>query len=227
MSTKSIINTIYNYLKEREVPFSKQKEKYQDGNWTKEEHQRFIESIFIFGFDWKKMEQYIQTRTIVQVRSHSQKFIYKLKKQFIKFYGEEELISNDIQTQTKHILLLLSNIFHCDFITDFISSIDMLFQQKINSITIHLMKKKENFISILLNQIKKNNTKMVPSSQLPTESTSIDPYEDTQSIDESFFKEDKDIFSLSFSEGDLQQIHDNMNEDDKRIDIFTSSLYCV
>ncbi len=210
-----------------EVPFSKQKEKYQDGNWTKEEHQRFIESIFIFGFDWKKMEQYIQTRTIVQVRSHSQKFIYKLKKQFIKFYGEEELISNDIQTQTKHILLLLSNIFHCDFITDFISSIDMLFQQKINSITIHLMKKKENFISILLNQIKKNNTKMVPSSQLPTESTSIDPYEDTQSIDESFFKEDKDIFSLSFSEGDLQQIHDNMNEDDKRIDIFTSSLYCV
>ena len=227
MSTKSIINTIYNYLKEREVPFSKQKEKYQDGNWTKEEHQRFIESIFIFGFDWKKMEQYIQTRTIVQVRAHSQKFIYKLKKQFIKFYGEEELISNDIQTQTKHILLLLSNIFHCDFITDFISSIDMLFQQKINSITIHLMKKKENFISILLNQIKKNNTKMVPSSQLPTESTSIDPYEDTQSIDESFFKEDKDIFSLSFSEGDLQQIHDNMNEDDKRIDIFTSSLYCV
>ena len=227
MSTKSIINTIYNYLKEREVPFSKQKEKYQDGNWTKEEHQRFIESIFIFGFDWKKMEQYIQTRTIVQVRSHSQKFIYNLKKQFIKFYGEEELISNDIQTQTKHILLLLSNIFHCDFITDFISSIDMLFQQKINSITIHLMKKKENFISILLNQIKKNNTKMVPSSQLPTESTSIDPYEDTQSIDESFFKEDKDIFSLSFSEGDLQQIHDNMNEDDKRIDIFTSSLYCV
>ena len=226
MSTKSIINTIYNYLKEREVPFSKQKEKYQDGNWTKEEHQRFIESIFIFGFDWKKMEQYIQTRTIVQVRSHSQKFIYKLKKQFIKFYGEEELISNDIQTQTKHILLLLSNIFHCDFITDFISSIDMLFQQKINSITIHLMKKKENFISILLNQIK-NNTKIVPSSQLPTESTSIDPYEDTQSIDESFFKEDKDIFSLSFSEGDLQQIHDNMNEDDKRIDIFTSSLYCV
>ena len=227
MSTKSIINTIYNYLKKREVPFSKQKEKYQDGNWTKEEHQRFIESIFIFGFDWKKMEQYIQTRTIVQVRSHSQKFIYKLKKQFIKFYGEEELISNDIQTQTKHILLLLSNIFHCDFITDFISSIDMLFQQKINSITIHLMKKKENFISILLNQIKTNNTKMVPSSQLPTESTSIDPYEDTQSIDESFFKEDKDIFSLSFSEGDLQQIHDNMNEDDKRIDIFTSSLYCV
>ena len=227
MSTKSIINTIYNYLKEREVPFSKEKEKYQDGNWTKEEHQRFIESIFIFGFDWKKMEQYIQTRTILQVRSHSQKFIYKLKKQFIKFYGEEELISNDIQTQTKHILLLLSNIFHCDFITDFISSIDMLFQQKINSITIHLMKKKENFISILLNQIKKNNTKMVPSSQLPTESTSIDPYEDTQSIDESFFKEDKDIFSLSFSEGDLQQIHDNMNEDDKRIDIFTSSLYCV
>ena len=227
MSTKSIINTIYNYLKEREVPFSKQKEKYQDGNWTKEEHQRFIESIFIFGFDWKKMEQYIQTRTIVQVRSHSQKFIYNLKKQFIKFYGEEELISNDIQTQTKHILLLLSNIFHCDFITDFISSIDMLFQQKINSITIHLMKKKENFISILLNQIKKNNTKIVPSSQLPTESTSIDPYEDTQSIDESFFKEDKDIFSLSFSEGDLQQIHDNMNEDDKRIDIFTSSLYCV
>ena len=112
MSTKSIINTIYNYLKEREVPFSKQKEKYQDGNWTKEEHQRFIESIFIFGFDWKKMEQYIQTRTIVQVRAHSQKFIYKLKKQFIKFYGEEELISNDIQTQTKHILLLLSNILY-------------------------------------------------------------------------------------------------------------------
>ena len=231
MSTKSIINAIYNYLKEREVPFSKQREKYQDGNWTKEEHQRFIESIFIFGFEWKKMEQYIQTRTIVQVRSHSQKFIYKLKNKYIKFYGEEELISNDIQSQMKHILLLLSNLFHCDFITDFILSIDKLYQQKINSITIHLMKKKENFISLLLNQIKKSNNKVVPSFQLQTESTSIDPYEETESIADSFFKEEnKDIFSLSFSEGDLQQIHDNMlysTEEDKRIDIFTSSLYCV
>lgn len=231
MSSKSIINSIYNYLKEREVPFSKHKEKYLNGNWNKEEQQRFIESIFIFGFDWKKMEQYVKTRTIFQVRSHSQKFIYKLKSKYIKFYGEEELISNDIELQTKHILLLLSDVFNCNFITDFISQIDKLYQQKINTITLYLIKKKEQFISLLLNQLKKRNNKINPQSQLQTISTSIDPYEESESINDCLIQEDnKDIFSLSFSEVDLQKIHDNMlysNEEIKRIEFLGSSFYCV
>lgn len=57
------------------------------GRWTKEEHQRFMYGIWWsmiaimqYGKDWKKVEQYVRTRTGSQVRSHAQKFFNKLQK---------------------------------------------------------------------------------------------------------------------------------------------------
>ena len=34
-----------------------------NGKWTPNEHQKFIESLFIFGIKWKMMQRYIKTRT--------------------------------------------------------------------------------------------------------------------------------------------------------------------
>ena len=57
------------------------------GRWTKLEHQKFIEGILIsyiiiglkmYGKNWKKIEQYVSTRTGAQVRSHAQKFFGKI-----------------------------------------------------------------------------------------------------------------------------------------------------
>lgn len=33
-----------------------------------------------YGKDWRKVEQYVRTRTSSQVRSHAQKFFHKLQK---------------------------------------------------------------------------------------------------------------------------------------------------
>lgn len=51
-----------------------------NGRWSKEEHNRFIEAILLYSNDWKKIKDYIGTRTGTQVRSHAQKFLIKLRK---------------------------------------------------------------------------------------------------------------------------------------------------
>lgn len=55
-------------------------EKLSNGRWTKDEHQRFVEAIKIYGKNWKKVEDYIGTRTGAQIRSHAQKFFLRLEK---------------------------------------------------------------------------------------------------------------------------------------------------
>jgi len=51
------------------------------GRWTKEEHQRFIESLRKFGKNWKKVEEYVGTRSGPQIRSHAQKFFIRLERE--------------------------------------------------------------------------------------------------------------------------------------------------
>uniref|UniRef100_A0A7N0VDP9 Uncharacterized protein n=1 Tax=Kalanchoe fedtschenkoi TaxID=63787 RepID=A0A7N0VDP9_KALFE len=55
---------------------SKQREK-----WTEEEHQKFIEALKLFGRAWRQIEDYIGTKTAVQIRSHAQKFFSKVTKE--------------------------------------------------------------------------------------------------------------------------------------------------
>lgn len=50
-----------------------------NGRWNKEEHDRFCEAILGFGNDWKKIQQFVGTRSGTQIRSHAQKFLLKIK----------------------------------------------------------------------------------------------------------------------------------------------------
>lgn len=59
----------------------KQDAKQQNGRWTKEEHQRFVEAIKIYGKSWKKVEEFVGTRSGAQIRSHAQKFFLRLEKE--------------------------------------------------------------------------------------------------------------------------------------------------
>ena len=52
------------------------------GRWGREEHKRFVEGLKIHGKDWKKVEEYIGTRTGAQIRSHAQKFFNRIQKEF-------------------------------------------------------------------------------------------------------------------------------------------------
>lgn len=55
------------------------KNKINEGRWSREEHKKFIEAIAEHGRNWKEVEEYVETRTSSQARSHSQKFVLKLK----------------------------------------------------------------------------------------------------------------------------------------------------
>ena len=58
------------------------------GRWTREEQERFIEGVERYGKEWKKVAACVETRTIVQVRTHAQKFQKKLAKIFEKNSAE-------------------------------------------------------------------------------------------------------------------------------------------
>lgn len=43
--------------------------------WTDEEHLQFVEGLRLFGRGWRQIEEFIGTKTAVQIRSHAQKFL--------------------------------------------------------------------------------------------------------------------------------------------------------
>ena len=52
------------------------------GRWTAEEHKKFVEALKKYGKQWKKVEEYIQTRSGAQIRSHAQKYFLKIQKEY-------------------------------------------------------------------------------------------------------------------------------------------------
>ena len=50
-----------------------------NGRWTKEEQKHFAEAILKHRNNWKKIQNYVSSRNITQIRSHAQKFLMKLK----------------------------------------------------------------------------------------------------------------------------------------------------
>lgn len=51
------------------------------GRWTREEHNKFVDGLRKYGKNWKLIEDYVNTRSGSQIRSHAQKFFSRLEKQ--------------------------------------------------------------------------------------------------------------------------------------------------
>ena len=55
--------------------------KSSKGRWTDEEHNKFLQAIRLYGKDWRKVQEFIGTRTGAQIRSHAQKYFITMVKQ--------------------------------------------------------------------------------------------------------------------------------------------------
>jgi SHAQKYF class myb-like DNA-binding protein len=51
------------------------------GRWTLQEHELFLQGLHLHGKGWKKIAQMVQTRSVVQIRTHAQKYFLKLNKE--------------------------------------------------------------------------------------------------------------------------------------------------
>jgi len=61
------------------------------GRWSKEEHDVFLSALQLYGKDWKKIAADIKTRTVVQIRTHAQKYFMKLQTKLNSKEEEKEL----------------------------------------------------------------------------------------------------------------------------------------
>lgn len=100
-----------------------------NGRWSNSEHKAFVDGIFNFSNDWKKITDHIKTRNCPQARSHSQKFFAKLNKYITKsnvnyyvdlkkifVFGKE--ISHEKKDSVSEMLVLahdhLDNVLNCE-----------------------------------------------------------------------------------------------------------------
>jgi SHAQKYF class myb-like DNA-binding protein len=61
------------------------------GRWTREEHNAFLLALQQYGKEWKKVAAKVKTRTVVQTRTHAQKYFQKLQKGLSNEKGDVEM----------------------------------------------------------------------------------------------------------------------------------------
>ena len=86
------------FLQKKKISISKEPipelDNSNNGRWGKDEQKRFAEAVLKYGNEWKKIQNYVSSRNITQVRSHAQKFLMKLKESnLLKEKGLEKSLS--------------------------------------------------------------------------------------------------------------------------------------
>lgn len=66
------------------------------GRWSEQEHEHFVNGLASFGKDWKRIAETIPTRTVVQIRTHAQKYFQKLDK--MKYSLGEEVVETSLRS---------------------------------------------------------------------------------------------------------------------------------
>mmetsp|Transcript_7414 Transcript_7414/g.17898 ORF Transcript_7414/g.17898 Transcript_7414/m.17898 type:complete len:165 (-) Transcript_7414:445-939(-) len=49
-------------------------------SWLPHEHEKFLTAVNLYGRNWKKIEEYVGTKSSVQIRSHAQKHFAKVER---------------------------------------------------------------------------------------------------------------------------------------------------
>lgn len=50
------------------------------GRWTADEHSLFLSGLQKYNKQWKQIAELVKTRTVVQIRTHAQKYFQKMDK---------------------------------------------------------------------------------------------------------------------------------------------------
>lgn len=90
-----------------------------NGRWTKEEQKRFVEAILKHRNNWKKIQNYVSSRNITQIRSHAQKFLMKLKEN--KILKDKGLKLNSSWTKVMNYLF---DTLNCDELKEVLFSVE-------------------------------------------------------------------------------------------------------
>jgi len=80
------------------------------GRWTAEEHRLFLQGLDQHGKGWKKIASLIKSRTVVQIRTHAQKYFQKLAK--ARQNGEEGEISMEGRGGTTSVSTVTASGMH-------------------------------------------------------------------------------------------------------------------
>jgi SHAQKYF class myb-like DNA-binding protein len=163
-----------------------------NGRWNKEEQNRFAEAVLKFGNDWKKIQNYVFSRNITQIRSHAQKFLMKLKEN--KLVKDKGFVNNLSWTK---VMNYLNKTLSYDELKELLFSVEKLGEKKNG---------KKNYKN--LKKIKKNNKKKEKTeysmNDSPTNSIS-----ETNNSNSYYLEYDKD--------GNNNYNNFNLNEEDKYI----------
>lgn len=113
----NVRNTKLKFIKKKKkLKSTRQQGNLNTGRWTEDEHRKLIEAMFKHGTKWGAIVKNVGTRSGTQARSHTQKFILKLKKHNALNTNDEidahSLIAyyKALNDEDKHILIeYLSN----------------------------------------------------------------------------------------------------------------------
>lgn len=177
---------------------------YSNGRWTKEERKKFAYGLWKYGTDWKKIKHLIATRSDIQLRSHAQKFLDKLKS------------NKDIKQKGLNIKnLLWKNAYK--LIKESFNSTELL--NLLNSIESELEDNKRMTTKYLERKEKMNKTKLGSSTEETNISLTSSEDNDSNnneylSIENNFNKTItlKENEYEAFQEFDNYQICNNLNE---------------
>ena len=167
-------------------------EDVNNGRWNKEEQNRFAEAVLKFGNDWKKIQNYVFSRNITQIRSHAQKFLMKLKEN--KLVKDKGFVNNLSWTK---VMNYLNKTLSYDELKELLFSVEKLGEKKNG---------KKNYKN--LKKIKKNN-KNKEKTEYSRNDSPTNSISETNNSNSYYLEYDKD--------GNNNYNNFNLNEEDKYI----------
>jgi SHAQKYF class myb-like DNA-binding protein len=133
--------------------------KFNTGRWTPQEHSKFIEAIFIYGNDWKRVQQHIKTRSPAQARSHAQKFFIRLRKRFQEEFHDESSIAD----QQEKILEWLKEMGDPSVLNSFLATEESKGKSSHDS-DIIVSERKDKLCKLILSMCTSQNTRIKRSN---------------------------------------------------------------